>query len=409
MVLNPIFTTSLARSGGGVFNFCLSAHPHMTVAHSPNLELFRSFRNAVIREYSLQHAFSPSDSLSDYYGSEARIALLDAMIESSLDIPFDDSEWDVFLERSKRRGSFETPDLAAHYDSLRGCKTYREIFERFLIIIAKTRNSADSDWVGFHEPWIIDTFPALARAFPNARFLVILRDPRATINSNLNSDDPEEVGQLLSYARHWRKYVALTRLFCSMPLFKNRIYVTAHDLLVSSPQLVLEKLCHAFNTEMHPNMLDTDMFLNPATGMAWTGNSSFEKTTRGIQRNAALRWRDTLSPTLVKTVEYLCGSDMRYVGYSPLTQSAEPQYAPDPDIVNYLLLGNTNYANWRSDLGDPLLDLGLEAVRRQLLTLEVAPNDVSLIRKTFLFEDMYAGLLNQDGPLLPDLHNFFSL
>ena len=45
--------------------------------------------------------------------------------------------------------------------------------ERSLNIIKK-RAKNPRDWVGFSESWAIEFFPAIARSFPKAKFLVLL-------------------------------------------------------------------------------------------------------------------------------------------------------------------------------------------------------------------------------------------
>jgi hypothetical protein len=48
-------------------------------------------------------------------------------------------------------------------------------------------------------------------------------------------------------------------------------------------------------------------------------------------------------------------------------------------------------SSWRSDSGDPLLDLGLEVARRALLACAERP-DARLIERCFLFEQVFDDL-----------------
>ena len=82
----PIFGTGLARSGSHLYNNCLSALPEIMVANCPNLELFRSYRNAMIRDLRNENFLKecPADSpLLDWYGTNRRIQILEYMLEKA--------------------------------------------------------------------------------------------------------------------------------------------------------------------------------------------------------------------------------------------------------------------------------------------------------------------------------------
>lgn len=404
----PIFGTGLARSGGGLYSMCLSTHEEIMVACCPNIELFRSYRNALVRSLGNERLSAncpPNSSFQDCYGCEDRIALLDHLLTAAdLSLPFAEQEWDSFLETSISRGDLETRDLTPHFYKMKG-KDYRTIFSNLLEIIASARQCGNRRWLGFHETWILDFFPVLAREFPTARFLIMFRDPRATVNSMLGVQkiDPLQVAQVLSYVRHWRKYAALAQKFSTDPLFTGRIHITAHELLLTNTEVALHDICHSLDLVLDNRMLDTKNFFNFATNSIWSGNSSFEGKTEGFVPARATRWREKLDKTIWTTIEYLCGPDLEKIGYPTFTASANPMAAACPAVMQFLLDDHSCYANWRSDLGDPLRDLGLEAVRRQLLTLPCPAKDQSLVRRCFLFEETYEWLRSSSRPLLPNL------
>ena len=110
-----------------------------------------------------------------------------------------------------------------------------------------------------------------------------------------------------------------------------------------------------------------------------------------------------MQPQMLGAIEYLCGPDLKLVGYPTFSDFADPAKAADGAVIDFLLKDHAGYTNWRSDLQDPLLDLGLEAMRRQLLLLPEPSTDASLIRRAFLFEETYRALRNKKEPLLPSL------
>ena len=47
---SPLFVTGTTRSGGTLLARALSAHKEIMVASDPYLEMFRSLRNAIVRD-----------------------------------------------------------------------------------------------------------------------------------------------------------------------------------------------------------------------------------------------------------------------------------------------------------------------------------------------------------------------
>jgi hypothetical protein len=386
----PIFGTGLARSGGGLYSSILSTHPQMMVAICPYLELFRSYRNAVFRGQGpgAQEAVPPEAPLQDYYFTDERIRLLDAILSSDLSTPFASDEWPAFERVSKARGELEAADLVQHFDALRGA-TYREMFANALRVIADARKASARTWVGFHEAWAIEFYPALARAFPEARFLIMFRDLRATVNSmqGVRRLDPAQVVQVMSYARHWRKYAALALQYSADPLFAGRLLITSHDRILTDTERSVRELCAFFELPYDERMIDSRNFVDYTTQATWTGNSAFEDKTEGISAHRATRWRETLLSDVVDVVEWLAGPEITMMGYEPITQYAH-DWAPSDKIIRYIAGESDGPSNWRSDLGDPVQDISLEMFRKRLIRAPENLIDQNAERRLFLFNSV---------------------
>ena len=179
------------------------------MAAGPNIEIYRFHRDAVLRRHGspeLQRAVRPRSPLQDYFGADARLELLDLILASSLNEPFDASEWESFYEMAVTRYDHDSTDLLPGFASLKA-DDYAGLIKNLLTVIADRRQAVDRQWIGVSESWNIDAYPALARAFADARFLIVLRDPRAVFNS-LHAqalERPQLRAQILSYARHFRK------------------------------------------------------------------------------------------------------------------------------------------------------------------------------------------------------------
>lgn len=398
----PLFGTGTARTGSNLLGRMLSVNRDVMVASDPYLELFRSFRNAIIRASMpryFQRGFNPRAPFQDYYFLDEQIQIMDAIQAADLNMPFDRQEWPRLYEASCARATLECRDLIPHFQRLVG-STYREMIDHSLEIIANARDAGTRKWVGFRESWTIEFFTALARAYPDARFFVILRDPRAAIASALRTGEsnPSLLAHALSFARQWRKYVAFALHYQQDPLFANRLYVLTHEQLLRNPERKAEELCKFLGVDYDPAMLDTENYFDYATGKVWKGNSAFEKRTSGISTHRMERWRTALDRSVVKMVDTVCGPEMKLLGYEPVTDTADRPSAvaqtgwPAPDALTYIIRNNKGNFSWRTDLGDPQRDYGFELFRRALLAVDGDAVDRDLVRRSFLFEDVFERL-----------------
>jgi hypothetical protein len=393
---SPLFITGTARSGTNLVTRMLDNHPAITLAVDPYFPLFRWLRNAAVAQKGSpaeREGFEAGAPLQDYYFSAARLRWMDLVQAADLELPLPAEQAARMLEQCRARTALECPDLVPRLDQLRG-GTFRELFDRGLEIIAQVRGSGQEAWLGCKEVWTVEFFAALARAYPQARFIVIHRHPAAVAASNqaLITQAPEQVGHPLSYLRHWRKTVAFCQKYQQDPLLAGRLFTLTFEDLLAQPASLAQRMCAFLGVEFDPAMLATDRFQDHATGGAWRGNSSFQAVTEGIDAQAAQRWRSRLDPAVRKLASYVCGPEMGLAGYAPDDDALAGGQWPAPEVLRALLDHHRRPASWRSDLGDPQADFGGELFRRALLEQDPKALDPSLVRRSFLFTEVLAAL-----------------
>ena len=388
---SPIFATSTARSGSNMICMMLSTNSNIMLAADPYLFLFKFMRNAFMHNNapeSLKKVFDPKEPFQDYYFTDERIQMMDIIMNGDMTTFFDPQEWNDFLKMSIPRAKLQCAELVPYLNELKG-KSYKEMFDNGLSVIAKARRAESRKWIGGKDPWTIEFFTSMARAYTDAKFIVILRDPRALLNSMLGviNKNPSMVGHALSYARHWRKYAAFVTHYKNDPLFDNRLFFVTHESVLNNPEKKAKEMCEFLEVDYEPAMLDTENYFEYATGKVWKGNSSFEENTSGISTHRAERWKTMLDPRVIKLVDFICGPEMKLIGFEPQTDFTVT--LPDSDILEYLLESDKAYSDWRSDLGDIQKDYGFELFRYALLSSPNLPQDSNLIRRSFLFEDVF--------------------
>lgn len=391
----PVLVTGTARSGTTLVSHMLDAHPKAACAIDPFLPLFKAFRNAVVREAAVTAggAFDPDGPIQDYYYRQGALAVLDAVLAADLDLPFDADGWPDLHTALKARADLESPDIVPLLDGLPGA-THRDVFENAFDAVARARDAEDARWAGAKDLWTVEFLPAIARSLPEARFVAVVRDPRAVLNSHVAGveKDPDAASPAVSYTRHWRKLAALLHRFLDDPLLDGRLHVLRYERLVEAPTEAAGDLAAFLDLDDANVMLDTDRWIDPRTGDRWTGNSSFRSEMDGVRSELAHRWRETLDGDLAALTDLVCDPEMRLLGYEPVTGDG----AATGDALRGFVRDHAehrDYAAWRTDLGDPVLDHGCELVRRALLARPDAP-DGDLVRRCFLFEEVHETLLD---------------
>ena len=198
----PLIVTGPARSGTTLVARALSAHPRVEVAVDPLLPLVRATRDGLAAAAGIR--LPAGTPFLDGYGSERDRAVLAAVWEGDLGTATEAPPGAALAARA----AHEAPDLAAALAALAG-STARDLWESALTTIARVRAAPAGSWVGTKEVWAAPLIPAMARAWPDARFVLVRRDPRAVAASNLAVGAPAQAGPPLSAARAWRAQEAI--------------------------------------------------------------------------------------------------------------------------------------------------------------------------------------------------------
>jgi len=373
MVYRPIFIFGVARSGTNLLARMLDRHPLVTVALDPLMPLFRSLRNAMVTQYApaaVEQGFSPTLPFQDYYFDPHGATMLDLMLETPADLPFNHDGLAELREKVASRAALESKALAAKIYTMEGC-TYGAIFQSALDIFASMKPAAS--WVGSKEVWALEFLPFLARVFPSARFYILERDPRAIVASLLAmaANDSTQAAHPPSYLRHWRKQVALARRFEADAALSGQVRCISFEQLASSPKKEALRLCQEMKIDYSPEMLQLS-----ADG--WMGNSSFQHGGRDIYSETIDRWRRELPVHVLQAVDYFCGPEMVLTPYQAATK-------PDPaTVLDYVQQAGASPGSWRSDSGDLLQDFGGEMIRHVMTNANYPPNEL-IARRGFLF------------------------
>jgi hypothetical protein len=377
-----LFTSGTARGGTNFRTLMLNSHPHLRMSLDPFIPLFRFYRDSLLKASGKQLR-APSGVLDDYYFSNHKLQIMQAIQSADPDIEFDMSQWGLLKEAISSRMTLASMNLIPHLDKLPG-KTFRETFANTIKVIAATCDKdADLVWTGFNDNWAMEFFPLIARLLPDARFMLHLRDPRAVVYSSEYAEpDPAKRPTVLSFARHLRKYAAFASVLPTNPVLQGRLMVTHYESFIQNPEAEARRMTDFLDVEYRPEMIDIGKF-RKADGKAWPSDWEIYRTSDNV-------WRKEMPRPMAELTEFVCDPEMQMHGYFP--EIYDPSSGLSGETFEYAIANARECLGWRTDFHEIEYTLGAEYYRKQML--KVASNySKEEIERCFLFSEVYQKLL----------------
>jgi len=213
------------------------------------------------------------------------------------------------LENHRRWISWDTPieDVRAQ---LAGMTTvpYREAIEAAFMAFAQSRNKKR---YGDKTPRYIENLPLLARLWPEARFVHLVRDGREVALSY--ADVPFGPNTVAKAAALWRERVDLG-MKQGRPLGSERYLELRYERLLENPREEIEGLCTFLDLDFDPAMLDhSEQARSEVLDRARLYNPN---VTRSITKTRA--WDEQMPRSQVEVFEAIAGDTLSELGYERL-------------------------------------------------------------------------------------------
>ncbi|PYL85627.1 MAG: hypothetical protein DMF17_07910 [Verrucomicrobia bacterium] len=148
--------------------------------------------------------------------------------------------------------------------------------------------------------------------FPQAKLLVMMRDPRAILAAQIALEKTRRRGRFSVYyvVAHWRVAAKLARRVLNGELSG---LVVPYEQLVGEPAMSMEKVCAYLEITF-----DSATVLTPTkAGRLWRGNSAARIGFSQISTEPVTRWQRQLSADEIGWVEWHCRELMPEFGYEP--------------------------------------------------------------------------------------------
>jgi len=199
------------------------------------------------------------------------------------------------------------------------CSTYAEAMNVLMQTFAAREGKPR--W-GEKTPAHIHRLREILSAFPKARIIHIVRDPRAVVVSAIeafhcNRFTDKEVYCLV---RYWMRCVKAPDK--RHELNESNYLLVKYEDLVSRPEKTLKRVCKFLELEFVPDMI---AFYHKARQYLPTDSEGeivpHHRLAQGpFDSSRKERWQDVLSPRHRVLVEMVAGEAMRALGYVPVTK-----------------------------------------------------------------------------------------
>jgi hypothetical protein len=182
---------------------------------------------------------------------------------------------------------------------------------RFVVsapFVAYARQEGKARW-GDKTPLYLRHVDELASVWPEARFLVLVRDGRDVALSVMPL--PFGANNVWAAARSWAHAVRLGRQ--AEQTYPGRVLTLRYEDVVERPAEETRRACDFLGLPFDPDMLAverTDSSKIVEDQSAW-----FTSVWAGINASAVGKWRTKMSPREQRTFESVAGNELRELGY----------------------------------------------------------------------------------------------
>jgi hypothetical protein len=380
---SPLFSFGTSRGGTTFFARILSNSNDVNMASDPFMPIYRGIRNGAMS--TIIDDFDTKKPLEDYYFNKEGLIKKNAISSFDLNNAYPADNLETLKEQLKDRVKLAAPELSNHIHMIGG-SNYKDIFDSAINVLTNTYGK-DTKWIGSNDNWVIEFLPHLAKSYPKAKFIIIIRDPRGAFASSrkVKEVNPKVVPLAFSFIRHVRKHMDYAMHYKKDKELSKRIFLLRYEDLVSEPAALISRLCEFLEITYSDNMLDTDKF-RPISGNKWEKNSQFNVPDVGIYTQSAEGWKNRLDKNLIELVEFICGPEMRYFGYETLYNKG---CSISQRIFDFLEKDANEVLGWQNQYGGWLNEISNELLRNQILRLNTESTSLDLIESNYMFPSVH--------------------
>lgn len=390
---NNLYLCGPANCGTNLVKAILGVNQKIHLESEPFLPLFQFLRTSIIKKNSKKKSkLKFDDPLFEYYFSNEKINQMNLIQKSNLKINLEKQKHPLLKKKISNRMKDYTPHLIKDLNLIKGAN-FKKLFDNAIQLVDKHHDKKNIKWIGWMDSWIEEFFPILAKEYKSSKFILIIRDPRASVASYKNyfKNDKENLAPLtLSYLRCWRKQVAFSEYFKNHKSLKKRVLEVKYEHLVQNPKKITKKMCKFLRIKFSSEMINTTNFMGLGKNTKkWKSNSNFKAPQTGIYKNSLYRWKKKLPNNLKNFIEFVVGPELKYLKYNKIYKSKYTM-SEYKNIIKFHSDDHKKNKGWKTSNNKPEVDIYYEMMRNKFL--QEKKINKNLIKEYFLFDEIYLEL-----------------
>lgn len=273
----PIFLIGMRRSGTSLIRACLSKHSHIAIPPKGELHFFARW----INKYG---DISQPENLENFANA-------------------------FFSYKKFRQIGISSDNVLTRFKSSE--LSYKSFFTSVMEEYAHKHKKVR--W-GEKSTTHIEHLNLMLQCYPDAKYILIVRDPRDTYLSYKNYNNWQQRKTIpkdwklkaKQWALEWHNnYINALKFFLNN---QNKFYFYRHEFLITNPEAELKKLLNFLEEPFESECLNI-------SDVKWEQNSSFGDKFSVINSNSVGRWQEQISTNELTDIEGICGDLMLMFGY----------------------------------------------------------------------------------------------
>lgn len=273
------FIVGTSRSGTTLLQALLNAHSEIAIPPETHFFKYEDEQSARLQQWM---SAEPVRAFVDYLCNEKRRI------------------GDLGIDREEIARAIERADVGST----------RELFLLLMALYSAKKGGAST--VGEKTPRHLLYVDELADRYPDARFLVLFRDPRAKARSE--REVPFGSPSLFVSTWRWRRYVQ-EHFALKQKLSPDRYFQTTYESLVRDPESEVRAIISFLGADFEEQMLA--FYNRDEEERGYPEREQWkENTLEPIQTDRIDLWKEELSRREIKLIEATAGSYLAKMGYS---------------------------------------------------------------------------------------------
>ncbi|XP_062870443.1 protein-tyrosine sulfotransferase 2 [Trichomycterus rosablanca] len=185
------------------------------------------------------------------------------------------------------------------------------------------------------DPFTLKSSMYLSKIFPNSKFLLMLRDGRASVHSMISRRVTIAGFDLTSYRdclRKWSHAIEAMVFQCTL-VGPTRCLSIRYEDLVLQPRTTMARVLHFLSVPWHEGVLHHEEAIGQPGGVSLSRTErSTDQVIKPVNLEALTRWVGHIPVDVLRDMENIAPMLSR-LGYSP--NANPPDYGkPDPEVIN---------------------------------------------------------------------------